>query len=173
MEIPVDVSAFTKIYGQLFRGGELALDRDAALIEECQDVLRKAWAKDPDALGRLVEGEPERPTGRKISFGSSNLPAYHSSEQFHLLITPAGLEIEADDIWSFTRLAFLRDYNLEKTQICANPQCKTPYFLQSKRGQIYCSHRCAVAANVRRFREERDKHGIAKKKKKRQTKGTQ
>lgn len=38
-------------------------------------------------------------------------------------------------------------------KICANPDCPHPYFLQKRKGQIYCSHPCAVLINVRRFRE--------------------
>ena len=153
MDATADVRAFTKIYGQLCWGGELAPDGNVDFVRNAQKMLRKAWANDSTALRKIAEGEPQRPHGYKIDLGL-NMPAYTNDthERFHLSITENGLEIEAEDVWSFAQLAFLRDHRLGKTHICANPECKTPYFLQSKKGQIYCSHRCAVAMNVRRFR---------------------
>ena len=162
-----DIRAFTKIYGQLCWGDELAPDRNADFVKEAQKVLRKAWANDAAALRKIAEGEPQRPHGYKIDLGL-NMPGYTTDthERFHLCITENGLEIEAEDVWSFAQLAFLRDHALGKTLICANPKCETPYFLQRKRGQIFCSHRCAVAMNVRRFREEKSSRSTLKKRKK-------
>lgn len=159
MDIPADIRAFTKIYGQLCRDGEFMPDGNAAFMRAVQEVLRKAWANDPTALRKIAKGEPERPGGYQIDAEEMKWTVVNHSERFHLKVTETGLEIEADDLWAFTQLAFLRDYNLEKTKICANQQCETPYFLQSKRGQIFCSHRCAVAMNVRRFREAKQKKG--------------
>jgi hypothetical protein len=161
MDVPADLRAFTKIYGLICRNADLAPDGQADFVRDAQSLLRKAWANDRSALRRLAEGEPERPTSQKIDSPVVRRVS-HTYERFHLKITDAGMEIEADDVWAFTQLAFLRDHNLEKTKICSNPECPTPYFLQSKRGQIFCSHRCAVATNVRRFREgnNRIKKGV-------------
>lgn len=40
----------------------------------------------------------------------------------------------------------------QKIKICENPDCPSPQFAQQRRGQKYCTHKCAVLMNVRRFR---------------------
>lgn len=53
------------------------------------------------------------------------------------------LEKKACVLWSLIRM-------------CENPDCPTPYFLEARKGQKYCSHKCAVLINVRRFRARRE-----------------
>ena len=68
-----------------------------------------------------------------------------------------GIDIAVVDLWNLTRLLFLRDYSAGRTRVCSNPDCSSPYFLQQRRGQKYCTHKCAVLMNVRRFREREAK----------------
>jgi hypothetical protein len=63
------------------------------------------------------------------------------------------LRLVVRDLWSLVRLLFLRDYAAGKTKVCASSDCTCPYFLQVRRGQQFCSHKCAVLINVQRFRE--------------------
>jgi PAS domain-containing protein len=55
-------------------------------------------------------------------------------------------------VGSVFRSLFLRDCGAKKTRVCVNPDCPAPYFLQTRKGQKFCTHRCAVLVNVRRFR---------------------
>ena len=74
-----------------------------------------------------------------------------------IFFTPEGeLEIIAENLLTYLLVAFLRDATAGRAKICANPECLKPYFLQTKGGQIYCSHRCAVRENVRRFRQQQE-----------------
>ena len=75
------------------------------------------------------------------------------------VITQAGIDLYAQDMWTFIRVAFVRDLFLKRPRICANQAygCPSPYFLESRKGQTFCCHRCAVQMNVRRFRERENK----------------
>jgi hypothetical protein len=123
-------------------------------LKQAGELLRSAWQGDVIAL-EVIAGK---------SRDDRLLPVVRAGIKADLVITEGGgIEIVAQDLWSFARLAFLRDYALGNTQICNNPDCnRTPYFLQSKKGQKFCEHRCAVLANVRRFRngESKPKHKV-------------
>jgi predicted RNA-binding Zn ribbon-like protein len=60
-------------------------------------------------------------------------------------------------MWTVVRVAFLMDYKIGRIKVCGNPDCVTPYFVESRKGQEFCSHKCAVLINVRRFRERQSK----------------
>jgi hypothetical protein len=159
------IHAFTKRYGPLFADYEFTspLPRtdfqlsqrgntesgkkwmDMRMVSNAQKTLREAWRNSPEYLKAIAGHDPEQDA------------FLYAPMQPVIAMTDTGIELIAPDIWTFIRLAFLRDHAAGDTQICANPNCKfphgTPYFLQSKRGQLFCRHRCAVFANVRRFRE--------------------
>jgi len=67
-------------------------------------------------------------------------------------VKTTGVEIAANSLWDFARLNFLRDHLMARTRVCANPNCVTPYFVYTRRRQIYCSHDCAVASASRNYR---------------------
>ena len=69
----------------------------------------------------------------------------------------AGVEIAVLELWNLVRFLFLRDYAAGKTRVCANKDCSSPHFLERREGQKYCTHKCAVLMNVRRFRERESK----------------
>jgi hypothetical protein len=102
-----------------------------------QKQLQAAWRGDREALEEIKTGltaELELDTSRK------------------------GLELRVRDLWTLIMLLFLQDYAKGKAKVCPNPDCRsTPFFLQSRRGQTYCSHRCAVLINVHRFRARLNK----------------
>jgi hypothetical protein len=125
---------FTKRYGFLVgrvdvAGGSFIVD--VPKIAGLQDLIRKAWAGDETTIKEL-----ERDLAPEI----------------RLLVRAKEIEIGVDDLWTLTRLLFLRDCGAKKTRVCANPDCPAPYFLQTRKGQKFCTHRCAVLVNVRRFR---------------------
>jgi hypothetical protein len=72
-------------------------------------------------------------------------------------VGPKGIGIAIVDLWNLVRFLFLRDHATCITKLCANPDCCSPYFVQQRRGQKYCTHKCAVLINVRRFREQEAK----------------
>jgi hypothetical protein len=165
MELSDDsIHAFTRRYGPLFAKFEPAwpLPRtdtqirergntksgrkwmDMRMVTNAQHTLRQAWRNSPEYLKAIAGHDPEQDA------------FLYAPMQPLISVTDTGIELIAPDVWTFVRLAFLRDHALSKTQICANPNCKlphgTPYFLQNKGGQMFCRHRCAVLVNVRRFR---------------------
>lgn len=120
---------------------------DAGLqeVQRKQTLLRRAWTKDRAAFKTLWLG------GSMADVVDASDPT--SKIKVETIVTPAGIDLVAGDMWSFTRIAFLRDFVLGRVQVCLNPDCRAPYFLTSRKGQKYCTHQCAVLMNVRRFRE--------------------
>lgn len=57
------------------------------------------------------------------------------------------------DLWKFTALLFLIDHADKRTRICARTECDAPYFVQRRKDQLFCSHRCASFTSVDVFRE--------------------
>lgn len=123
--------------------------------QERQWILRMAWCGDTEALlsmgigntvGYVPDVEPARGPIRIV-------PG----------VTKDGIDLYALGMWSFIRIAFLHDFFEGKIGLCANSEhgCPAPYFLIPRKGQEYCTHKCAVQMNVRRFREReklRSKH---------------
>ena len=71
-----------------------------------------------------------------------NFAARHSGEVL----------LETEILWEYIRYLFLTDYAEKRLFVCEREDCPTPYFVQQRKGQRYCSHDCAVLENVRRFR---------------------
>ena len=122
-----------------------------------QRVLREAWKGERDALSEIAPGnigppELDLDDDEDVGFIMGRV-------RLQIDIGPNGIDLRAMDLWSYIRFAFLFDYQKGKTKICANQDCSTPYFLEARRGQQYCSHECAVLINVRRFRARAKKRG--------------
>jgi hypothetical protein len=118
------LAAFTRRYGLVFV--------DPAQL---QDLLRKAWRGDKEALEYLTQ----------------------KNHRASVCIRPDGVSIIADDAGTCACLLFLHDCLNGKTAICASPDCPAPYFLRARKGQKFCSHRCATLISVRRLRERQKK----------------
>jgi hypothetical protein len=162
-----DMGVFRKRYGLLLNSPFQPSD---VAIVKAQEMLRKAWKRDERALKVVLEGfsgswePPSKPPSRlpEIGEGVTFLPGpgcarLEDPPKFETKINAQGMTLHASDIWSFLRLAFMRDYVDGKTKICANLNCQTPFFLQGKKGQMFCSHSCASVAGVLRWRAKQAK----------------
>jgi hypothetical protein len=101
-----------------------------------QSVLRLAWRRDYLALMAIEQAatgvftfQPSRSLAGTARFGTR-------------------------DLQRFMSCLFLIDYTEDRIRVCANPTCSTPYFVQRRKDQEYCTHRCAVLVNVRRSRRK-------------------
>jgi hypothetical protein len=128
---------FTKRWGFLAGKVDQASGRFRTQPEDIsayQELLRKAWSGESAAIKTLAKDIEAR-----------------------LDVGPTGVDVAVLELWNLTRLLFLRDHAARKTKVCQNPDCLSPYFLQRRKGQKFCSHKCAVLMNVRRFRRRRGK----------------
>jgi hypothetical protein len=131
---PASVLRFTRAYGVLsprYKGGPMSFPlRD---VFRARDELRLAW-----------EGR------NKMFFwwleSYAGLPA-------ELRARRSGLEIVVTDFRTLVMLMFAHDFWDERVKKCANPDCPAPYFLAVRKGQKFCSQKCAVLINVHRFRQ--------------------
>ena len=137
MTLDVDsLYVFTKVWGFL----DAEVDDKGRLVarpqhlEQFQDLLQRAWRGDTKALSEMAKDVKAR-----VDVGAK------------------GIDIAVVDLWNLVRLSFLRDYKAGRTKVCANEDCPSPYFLEQRKGQKYCTHKCAVLVNVRRFRERQAK----------------
>lgn len=132
---PQALLAFTRRYGVVSAGRASGV-RFVALRDELRfrDYLRKAWEGNKQALDQMRVDVSAR-----------------------LRTEPSGLEIEITDLWTLIRLLFLQDNLSGRTKVCRSPQCPAPYFLAARKGQKFCSHKCAVLINVQKFRERQAK----------------
>jgi hypothetical protein len=125
--------AFTKRWGFLAGGIDIATGEAVIRLQQVvprQTLLRQAWRGDKEAAKQVA-----------------------SAVKARLDVGAKGIDIAVVDLWNFVRLLFLRDYSAGKTKVCGNPDCVSRYFLEQRKGQQYCSHKCAVLMNVRRFRQ--------------------
>ena len=97
-------------------------------------LLQRAWRGEPGALKAIAKNLKSR-----------------------VDVSTSGIDIAIVDLMSLIRLMFLRDYAAGRAKVCENPACLSPYFLQQRKGQQYCTHQCAVLINVRRFRQRQTK----------------
>ena len=134
---PKAVEAFVKKHGILMgRFDELTqvFYEDTVAFANAQELLQRAWRRDDDAIKEIE---------KQIELSLEARPS----------VQAGGVELTTENLWSFTCVLFLRDYALGKAKVCASPDCSHPYFLETRKGQKYCSHLCAVRENVRRFRK--------------------
>lgn len=125
--------AFTRRYGVVSRH-TLSGFISASDTGRFGEHLRQAWRGDEKVLSQI---------GVDLSA--------------RLRVGPTGLEIVVDNLWTLIRLMFLRDWVAGRAKVCTSPDCPAPYFLAVRKGQKFCSQRCAVLINVRRFREREAK----------------
>jgi hypothetical protein len=130
------VSKFTSTYGVVsarpVSGTRYVNSSDVIRL---RDTLRQAWRGDDKALQAMM-----------------------LNTQASLEVRSAGLEAAVSDLWTLIRLLFLQDHFAGRARICANPDCHTmPYFLVVRKGQKFCSDKCAVLISVRRLRERQAK----------------
>jgi hypothetical protein len=161
------MGAFQRIYGPLLVS---PVQPSNMAILAAQEMLQKAWRGDEHSLHEVIEGSDSvwEPSSKlpeitaEVTLHYSNYARLEHPPRFETKIDAQGMTIHAKDVWSFMRLAFMCDYTTEKTKVCANPDCKTPFFLQSRKGQLFCSHYCASGTNVRRWRSKQEQTKPAK-----------
>ena len=132
---PKALERFTRTYG--FLGGHEHRDHrvsDPGRVRGMQTLLQQAWR------GELVSLDD-------IEFNDL-------APETEISFTRDGMELRVNDLWTLIRMLLLRDHSEGSARICAIADCpRTPYFLQARKGQRFCSHECAVLENVRRFRK--------------------
>ena len=125
---PEAVLRFVRTYGLLARGKRKTVPIREVL--EHRDSLRRGW-----------EGE---------TFNFFAFPAWHGAT---LCTGPAGGFVFAiDALWPLIQAMFIQDWTEKRIKKCGNPDCPAPYFCAVRRGQKFCSQKCAVLINVRQFR---------------------
>ena len=103
-------------------------------IQSWRWLLRGAWRGSPGQLDQIIKDSPET----------------------QLAATRDGVVIQkVGDLWTLIWILFLKDRAAGRAKVCANADCPFPYFLRARKGQVFCSHPCAVLVNVRRFRKAR------------------
>lgn len=126
-----DFLAFTRRYGIVSaRGYSGVFFVSPDDVGRFQGYLQQAWKGNEKMLAQM----------------SDDLKA-------SLRFKPSGPEIVVDDLWNLIRIMFLQDHFSGRARVCANPECQTRFFLAARKGQRFCSARCTVLINVRRFRE--------------------
>jgi hypothetical protein len=103
-----------------------------------QQLLRDAWKGDGHAVAILQYGGDL--TTQQGPYGPPRLSAVPSAH---------GIDIYAEDLWNYIRVAFLSDHAAGRTRVCANPDCGAgaPYFLAKRKDQRICGNdKCAAWA---------------------------
>jgi hypothetical protein len=124
----------------LNRGVKQAVRQDFSLsardFAEAQNTVRLAWHGDSNFLDLVKQS---------VRGGEYHLVLPGDRDNDQVLVGTR-------ELWRFTCFLFFVDYLRGKTKICANDRsCPTPYFIQQRKDQEYCSHSCAViATNARR-----------------------
>jgi len=146
---PQAIASFIRKYGTLgdIVGTEGQADTEGSsqsvsfilnpsFVGDMQSILRLAWRADRSALLQIED------VVKQI-----NLQVVPS------LVRREEIVVKTSDLWKYLCFAFSIDYIEEKTKTCTNPDCEHPYFVQKRKDQQFCSHRCAVVINVQRYRE--------------------
>ena len=141
---PKAVLWFTRTYGVLAWGKRKTISVRGAL--NYRDLLRRAW-----------EGD-----GELNWMGPYNFFALPSVKDIWLIAQPTGMIITVNALWPLIQFLFSRDWAEKRIRKCENPDCPAPYFRAVRKGQRFCSQRCGVLINVRRFRERAAKTGKRK-----------
>jgi hypothetical protein len=154
--IPEAIQAFIRRYGPLagrsthlmvVNGAQQFYENVAKFIA-FQKLLQEAWMGNDEAVKKIgdriaVKRDRYDPKLKQWVGGKSKI-----------WLSASGQSIEAHltELEPFICLLFLRDYAKGDTGVCTNPDCPAPYFLRERKGQQFCTHKCAVLINVRRFR---------------------
>lgn len=123
---PKAVLWFTRTYG--------VLSLDCNRVFTFRDDLRRAW-----------EGKDYFPFVTVMETTVRLWPHVHGLR--------TGMEIAVRDLGKLIGLMFARDLWEGRLKKCGNPDCITPYFRAVRKGQKFCSQKCAVLISVRCFRE--------------------
>ncbi len=165
------VRAFLNRYGPLTRPApkmpEAGTDRprfyeNLGKLTAFRDLLRRAWGSDPEAireLSGLVSYHSEVLIGGKLRH-----PAHGSDS---IAVEDGQIVAVVETLKRFVTLLLLRDLQQGRAAICQSPDCPAPYFLRERKGQQFCTHKCAVLVNVRKFREVQRKQKYSTRRKKR------
>jgi hypothetical protein len=150
---PKAVLQFTRTYGVLVWPKRKAGTIPVSEVLRFRDRLRYAWDKGADLDDSFIT--PIKTT---------------------VLVWPrvqglrAGVGIRVEELEHLIHMMFARDLWEGRARKCENPDCPALYFRAVRRGQKFCSQKCGVLINVRRFREreakrkaKRGKHAKAKK----------
>jgi hypothetical protein len=177
-ETPVSEDDFLCWAFDMFKGvveGEFRLTIEDLMTD--QNLLRLAWRGD-DNVRFLIRGGRKMKNGFEVILPSKiNSPARVVAKAEEALteefdagdagitgtqpIVTSDATIATHDLWRFICFLFWMDFNEGRTAVCRNRECPAPYFLRSRKDKQFCSHACAVAVNVRRFRErEAEKKSI-------------
>ena len=141
---PEAVQRFTRTYGVLGCKGK---DRTISVgrVLAYRDWLRRAWEGDTYNFFALAITQPS------------------------LIAQPTGMVIAVNDPLTLVQVMFAQDWGEGRLKKCENPDCAAPYFRAVRKGQKFCSQKCAVLINVRHFREREaalkakgEKHAKAK-----------
>jgi hypothetical protein len=133
---PKAVLRFTRTYGALGQYENVLgpHKRKTDPVQEAlhyRDFLRRAW-----------EGD---------TFTFFALPASHGATL--CAMQAGGFIIATSTLWPLIQVMFIQDWQQKRIKKCGNPDCPAPYFCAVRKGQKFCSQRCAVLINVRHFRE--------------------
>jgi hypothetical protein len=144
---PQAIASFVRKYGVLegtiktvvesaHGASPLSFTVNTNFVREAQSILRLAWRGDRSALLQVED----------------------VLKQINLQVAPSlvrreEIVLKTSDLWKYLCFAFSIDYIDGKTKTCTNPDCEHPYFVQKRKDQQFCSHRCAVLINVQRYRE--------------------
>jgi hypothetical protein len=117
-------------------------------LRTMQDLLRRAWEGDAEALDAMQRGISHSAT-KALSLPLRLVPEFSAK----------GIHLRAPDLWSYMRICFLSDLAVGKARVCENKDCNTKYFVQHRKGQQYCCNTCAVLMAVHRYRS-RQREGL-------------
>jgi len=150
------LARFVRIYGTPFENFYLASPMPKT-FREALDVRspdgKTALTLDiMQAIQREVhDAWSYRGTNAELTVGVEGTGLISGPVQTELIVTQNGIEIVAKNIWSYMRLCLAYDSAKGLLHKCRNPACETPYFREMRKGQVYCSHTCAVAVAVQKF----------------------
>jgi hypothetical protein len=144
------VVEFIKTYGVLGTKFSLVFEPGATfnmsmtMFTFLQQALQRAW---------------QRPTAENLHYLWIS-GHWNERERKHfripLAFTPQQrLELLPADLWTYIRLLFIRDSSEHLARICANKNCKHPYFIANRKDKHLCSPACRNAANQRNFQRNK------------------
>lgn len=133
---PEAVLRFTHTYGVLVWPKRKAGTIPVSEVLRFRDRLRHAWDKGTDYDDSFIT---------PIKTTVTVWPRVQGLR--------AGVGIRVEELEHLIHMMFARDLWEGRARKCGNPDCPAPYFRAVRRGQKFCTQRCAVLINVRHFRE--------------------
>ena len=130
-------AAAEQVIASIRPGKPFWLSLDSFRLMQAQ--LREAWRQANTCLFTDPRGVTE-------SFGYDMRPITWGVKRH-------GLEIRPASCFDYVGLLLARDIAEGSAKICQNPDCASPYFVARRSDAKFCSHPCAVAVNVKNFRQ--------------------